>query len=281
MELNFTLTESNIEIIRSYLPENKRTQFEEQLSLLRQCMEQKGWLPTVSRSRSKIYVGLKLKSQFKMIELTREEQDKLSSDEYRAYRDEREAVNRMKWIVKDASIPHRDEFEKFVKYLPKKFLKEELAPIEALCKFKKEVVEIHRTLDQLRPLPVKSEVKLSPRVTETLKIIGINEGIDLATVRMPPIKYFRVQLPNGKIGWKAKIIWPEDTVFGMSRFTAHTGHCEACGKLIPSGEFLPLLANTKEGTPMCMIVGRDCAKNLFGVKSEGFKIDELKFNKVG
>lgn len=274
MELKFKLTESNIEIFRPYLPANKVTQFEEHLNYLRQSMELMGWVPQASRSRSKLFVGLKLKSQFKMIEASKEEESNFTFEERSAYREEREAVNRMKWIVKDSSFPHRDEFEKFVKYLPKKFKQEELSPIEALCKFKKEVRDIHVILDSLRPLPVKTEAGISPRVHDTLDFIGLEEGLDLSTVRMPPIVYV-LKLINGKEKYIPKIQWPFATQFGASRFTAYTGHCEACGKLIPSGDFLPVLIDTKKGTPLCMIVGRDCAKNLFGVKAEGFKIGDL------
>lgn len=274
MDLNFTLTESNIEVFKPFIPANKIAAFELHLDNLRKSMAQFGWIPHASRSRSKLFVGIKIKSKVNILRMTEEQRSTLSWEERSELREKYDIQNRMVRILREASMPHRDDIKNFFDNLPANFKEEDTDVILAWCKFKADVSVIHKILDQLRPLPVFTEAGLSPRVHETFSLIGLETGIDLKTIRFPKIIYVWKTFQKRQI-LVPVIVWPEKTQFNKSRFSAWTGHCEACGKAIPSGDFLPIVADGKEGTPYALIVGRDCAKNLFGVKAEGFQINEL------
>jgi hypothetical protein len=166
----------------------------------------------------------------------------------------------------------------------------------AWCSLCVEKQNARRFLDEQRPLPVKTEIGLSPKVTKTLK--ELNLDIDMSSIKPAKINYRLVparyspfntkeQKLFGKVivnetrnGSKYSMLerdyyidWTKGIVHGQSRFTHHTGHCEACGKNIPSWTFVPLEAKDKKsGQLVSLLAGCDCAKNIFGVKDIGIEI---------
>jgi len=136
-------------------------------------------------------------------------------------------------------------------------------------------------LNSLRPLPVYTEIGLSPKVTKTLT--EVNLKLDLSTVKVPEIdSYLRPALNKDgtpKMNHQGEAVmevvyfirWPKDTAHLMSRFSSrHHTHCEACGKAIPSGRFVPVQAKDQGmNRHVSLWVGSDCAKNIFGIKDNG------------
>jgi hypothetical protein len=146
------------------------------------------------------------------------------------------------------------------------------------------VREIFADLDASRPLPVYTEIGLSPKVTATL--LDATNGLDLTTRRVCPMKWrwgpgFD---KHGKVildqDGKPKMFkhyypdWPEGTAFGSSRFS-HCD-CEACGKTIPSRWVVPVLIDDRQGTTHGFFFGRDCTANILGIKDVGI----AKFNEA-
>lgn len=140
-------------------------------------------------------------------------------------------------------------------------------------------------LDRIRPKPVITSVGLSPRVTKTLQEMGL--ALDLSTVRVPPVEKIgerprideNTGLPAvtryGKpiIDPIYKVMWSAGTQFGLSRF--RDSDCEACGKRIPSNLYVPIeVEGRSDGKPVHvgLLVGVDCAANIFGVRDKGYKI---------
>lgn len=130
-----------------------------------------------------------------------------------------------------------------------------------------------------RPQPQITKVGLSPKVTKTLKEMDID--IDLSTIKMAyknvkkPLVIDGKQIyhPNGTrvLYWATVVHFPHGTKFGMTRFSDNAQNCEACGKYIPSGKFVPITAeDRKSGKLLGLWLGCDCARNIFGVKDLGF-----------
>lgn len=134
-------------------------------------------------------------------------------------------------------------------------------------------------LDQARPKPVLTPIGLSPKVTKTLT--EMNLEIDLPSIR--PATLERRQRPrrdakgqvmklcNGEIMMESYyvVVWSPGIRHGESRF-ATGGGCEACGKYIPSGRFVPIEAKDKRsGSLISLWLGCDCARNIFGIKDDG------------
>lgn len=133
-------------------------------------------------------------------------------------------------------------------------------------------------LDASRPLPVYTEIGLSRKVTATLQ--DANLDLDLTTRRLCPLGSRWVPAINTKTGepfvgrdGKPAMVkvyfpkWPAGTVFGTSRFA--DCDCEACGKRIPSGLVVPVLVADKAGAIHGFWFGRDCARNILGLKDAG------------
>jgi hypothetical protein len=134
-------------------------------------------------------------------------------------------------------------------------------------------------LDAARPLPVITPIGLSPRVTATLT--ECNLDLDLPSIRMAEIAFRMVPAFNKdgvplfdkRTGERVMrrqyyVKWSEGIAHGRSRF-AHGG-CEACGKSIPSGRFVPVEAHDKARNELVsMWLGCDCARNIFGIKDVG------------
>jgi hypothetical protein len=134
-------------------------------------------------------------------------------------------------------------------------------------------------LDEARPKPVITAIGLSPKVTTTLKEMDLD--IDLPSIRMAKIDYYGTQKwDEKKNAWKFKqngmpimehayfVCWTKGIKHNMSRF-AHSGGCEACGKHIPSGRFVPVEANCRKNGLVSFWLGCDCARNIFGIKDLG------------
>ena len=162
-----------------------------------------------------------------------------------------------------------------------------LGPLERawmeLCEY---VGEAHRELDAARPLPIKTAIGLSPKVTKTFQECNLDLVLD--TIDMPPIAFYLRQSftwsaggPNGPVRTLKfdrdgepvmervyYVNWPDDIRHGLSRF-AGSGGCEACGKTIPSGKFVPLMAKCRKQGLVSLWVGCDCARNIFGIKDIG------------
>lgn len=142
-----------------------------------------------------------------------------------------------------------------------------------LCKEKKEAYEY---LASSKPLPIFEKLTLSPRVKKTLN--EMNLDIDLATITYPEVerKEKIIEKDNKKIKEVFyKIIWPEGIKHNQSRFSDKVCNCHACGKYIPSGTFVPLYAKDRKSNKLVsLLLGRDCAYNVFKVKDVGINLDE-------
>jgi len=142
--------------------------------------------------------------------------------------------------------------------------------VQAWVSLCKEVATAREQLDISRPLPVVTEIGLSPRVTATLR--ECNLDIDLASIKMAELD-FTLEDAVDRFGRAVKVKryfvkWPEGTVHGMSRH--NRGGCEACGKNIPSRRFVALVAkDNRSGKTVSLWVGCDCARNIFGIKDVG------------
>jgi len=130
---------------------------------------------------------------------------------------------------------------------------------------------ITEDLDASRPAPAITEIGLSPKVTATLRDVGLD--LDLGTRRMCPLGwYWAPALDSG--GRRKKVYypkWPASTIHGSSRF-AHCD-CHACGKSIPSGKVVPVIVDDHAGTAHGFWLGRDCAANILGIKDAGISAD--------
>lgn len=165
----------------------------------------------------------------------------------------------------------------------------------ALCEEKTRAIE---ALDDARPKPKITKIGLSPKVTKTLTEMDLQ--IDINSIRMAPIAFAWVQAQdkNGAIIWDGDkprmekfyyIKWPRGTRFNMTRFSYSMG-CEACGKNIPSGMFVPVLARDvrknerRQSTGSRLIgmyLGCDCARNIFGIQDVGVGVPGRKHEKSG
>lgn len=174
-----------------------------------------------------------------------------------------QAVQTMNWPALEAGC--QSDAERAALAVARKFAAD-FAPVAALV----------TKLDATRPLPVFTSLGLSPTVTATLASIGV-EGTP-ATLRVCPIEWIQVQDTDpetGKITFRyvGRLLWPENTRHDTSRHAHGNGahqQCHACGHAIKNGyNWVPLLVDDAAGTPRSLWVGRDCARNLFGVAVTG------------
>jgi hypothetical protein len=143
-------------------------------------------------------------------------------------------------------------------------------------------------LDEARPKPVITDIGLSPRVTTTLEEMDLR--VDLPSIKMAEIKYNLVprriadrKNPNfgqlmmsrdGNASLLDKayyVAWTPGTLHRVTRFSGLNCNCEACGKHIPSGMFVPIEADDRKIGHIGMWIGCDCARNIFGVKDIGLE----------
>lgn len=145
--------------------------------------------------------------------------------------------------------------------------------------------ELCSVLDRIRPKPVLTEIELSPRVTKTLKEMGLD--LDLSTVKVPPTEKLGDVPELDKMGKPItdrygkpvmqaiyRVLWTTGTKFGLSRFAG--SDCEACGKRIPSFRYVPIeVEGRKDGVKVHagLRIGVDCAARIFGIKDKGYRIE--------
>lgn len=143
-------------------------------------------------------------------------------------------------------------------------LKATLEQVEAwveICREKKRALSLLRSA---RPQPSITKIGISPKVTRTLTEMNLN--LDISSIRMARIEKKVVKTDKGEV-FIYRVNWSPGTVHGKSRFISG---CQACGKLIPSGRYVPLEAFDQEsGRIISLWVGCDCAKNIFGVRDVG------------
>ena len=161
--------------------------------------------------------------------------------------------------------------------LPKKITKEHVKAWVDLCL---EASLAREELDNSRPRPIITEIGLSPRVTATLKEMNLN--IDLPSIKLADIAY-RLGPKRNKQGeimlnnrQNASLLdkfyyvnWTPGTKHRVTRFSDRNCNCEACGKHIPSGRFVPIEADDAKLGHVGMYIGCDCAANIFGIKDAG------------
>lgn len=128
----------------------------------------------------------------------------------------------------------------------------------ALCGEKDAAIAI---LDAARPLPKITAIGLSPKVTKTFR--ECNLDIDVNSIRMAKIEPLKI---NDKLTIYI-VAWSEGIRHGQSRFAG--GGCEACGKAIPSGRFVPVEAVCRRAGLVSLWLGCDCARNIFGIQDVG------------
>ena len=148
--------------------------------------------------------------------------------------------------------------------LPKKITKEHVKAWVDLCL---EASLAREELDNSRPRPIITEIGLSPRVTATLKEMNLN--IDLPSIKLADIAY-RLGLRGPALTVQtAYVNWTPGTKHRVTRFSDRNCNCEACGKHIPSGRFVPIEADDAKLGHVGMYIGCDCAANIFGIKDAG------------
>jgi len=143
--------------------------------------------------------------------------------------------------------------------------------------------QLYNTLKEARPKPVVTAIGLSPKVTVTLT--GMNLDLDLPTITPAEIEAYKVQSRNPKTGERLfeedgttpvmetayRVKWSKGIKLGKSRYRSG---CQACGKSIPSGRYVPIEADCRQNGRIGLWVGCDCARNIFGVKDLGIAKEE-------
>jgi hypothetical protein len=140
-----------------------------------------------------------------------------------------------------------------------------------------QMVGISRELDTARPKPKQTAIGLSPKVTKTL--LECNLDLDLSSIKPAEIGFRDIQDRNqdgtlkfNHAGEPVMVrfyfpVWSPGILHNQSRFC---GGCQACGKHIPSGRFVPVEAHCKRlNAKVSLWLGQDCAANIFGIKDVG------------
>jgi hypothetical protein len=262
------LSQNHIETVKAEMKGSRLDKFLSSVQNINDSLEAGGWLPKASRSAdSGFYQGSGIDAR----ELEREHRDLFPL--YMTLRFGGSFHKRKEGKSLEDLLPLLDK--KTLKKHSMEFVKAWVA----LCGEKDRAIAY---LNSLRPLPVKTEIGLSPKVTTTLK--EMNLDIDLPSIKMAKINYFFVPKRNLKTGEQLYgqngeclldheyyVEWSEGIVHNQSRFNRF-GYCQACGKNIPSGRFVPIEAKDKKSNNLVSFwVGCDCAKNIFGIKDEGIR----------
>lgn len=279
-----SLNEKNLQLVISSIKGKRLEYFLESTGLINASLAASGWVKWASRKADKGFSqGLGVSIEVP----PRPRWDEPANPMY----EPRHAVN---WCLGSGyTTPTSEEIEMVINDLSPKELKK-VSPelIRAWCELAKEKREAVEWLNSLRPLPVLTPVGLSPKVTKTLK--EMNLDIDLPSIKMAEIAYNYAprkhcdrKLPtfgevmigkakkNGAEYCHTQLVpyvkWSEGIVHGRSRFSARNEQCEACGKKIPSGRFVPVEAVDKahNNRLVSLWVGCDCANNIFGIKDVG------------
>jgi len=141
------------------------------------------------------------------------------------------------------------------------------------------VADLVSLLDSRRPRPTYEFKTLSPTVAANVSRVI---GVDLTTVRSPEIEWEWVEIEvNGRKMniCRGKILWPDDTRHGLSRFSGGDLHCHACGHVIRNAtNWVPLLFDADHPRlgvgPASLWVGKDCARKLLSCEVSGDAVYE-------
>ena len=269
------LTQSLVEIIQSTFKGAKLNKFNKSLDILTASVEQGTWL---LRGKASVYAGFNmglLKANYNR----------------RDYGDSPEAEKQsLAWDLA-FSLNHGHAFKGDLALAISVLrtgansagealkIKVSDEAIDAWVKLIDELTEIAAALDEARPLPRVTPIGLSEKVTVTLK--EMNLDIDLPSIK--PAKIVTKTRPsyclttgkalidnegNQLMEKYHEVAWTDGILHNQSRFSYG---CQACGKTIPSGRFVPIEAIDKNngGRLISMWLGCDCASNIFGVKDIG------------
>jgi hypothetical protein len=142
------------------------------------------------------------------------------------------------------------------------------------------VTDARAELDEGRPVPVVTAIGLSRKVTMTLQECALD--IALPTIKPAKISFYLEPWYDDqgvrKLDRKGQpaferiyyVDWSEGVQHGRSRFKQG---CQACGKRIPSGRYVPIEATCRTQGLISLWLGCDCARNIFGVKDVGISRD--------
>lgn len=141
-------------------------------------------------------------------------------------------------------------------------------------------------LNAARPLPKITAIGLSPKVTKTFQ--ECNLDIDVNSIKLAKIeeREFQVQArdkdnrprfdEHGEPVMMTMtiyiVVWTPGILFNKSRFAYND--CQACGKAIPSRRLVPIEATCRKNGLVALLVGCDCARNIFGVQDIGVERTE-------
>lgn len=257
--------EHSIDVVANYFKGSKRTKFLASIGVFRESIEQKSWIPRGKiKSNSGFYQGL---SKNKVGPLENEEpRESYLSTNYHA-----EACIQYGQPYKGRVIPTVAGVPDVV--------------VSAWIHCCNEMKLLSDKLDQLRPPPKVTAIGLSPKVTKTL--IEMNLEIDLPSIKPAKIvtkyrqkvddKTFKPMFDqqNKPVMEPYEVVeWSPGIKLHQSRFDVSDGVCEACGKRIPSGIYVPIEARCQKVGLVGLWLGVDCAKNIFGVKDQGVNLSD-------
>jgi len=276
------LTPEYIEIIKKYNKGKKLEEFLEGIRVINESLALGGWIPRGSVSSGK---ARKLRIRL----------DKEGREKYLPYSEENgtqrtpiyNLINALDYFWsfdgsdEEMALAISQLTEKELKKYPEEY-------ILSLLLLAREVSDAVIDLDESRKLPTMTPIGLSPRVNYTLK--EMNLDIDLPSIRLADIDFNLVQKkyldPKNKETYGQPMFnrdgrpvmekeyyvkWSPNIHHNMGRFVGH-GQCQACGKRIPSGMFVPVEAYDKKSHSLIsLMLGQDCASNIFGIKDEGIR----------
>jgi len=270
MEIMKNLSENLVNVMRSFLKGAKLAKFNASVDIINQSLAQGAWISRGSvKAGAGFGNGITAHINFKKgygLDASKAEDDAWElafclnyGQAQNADLDIDSAISILRAAKNHKDKAYRLPSDEVIKTWVALCAEKELA-----CKF----------LDIARPVPVITEIGLSPKVTKTLK--DMNLDIDLASIRPAKIvvEYVESFDKYNKPILVAvfRVEWTKGIVHGQSRFADHGCNCHACGKYIPSGQFVPIEAmDNKSGNLVAMWIGRDCASNIFGVKDVGLE----------
>lgn len=260
------LNAENVRVVAEFMKGKRREKFLASVSIMNESLAKGGWVSRGAvKARSGFYQGLGPRL---------------------AHVSDRSTVNGLAASVLATCVNFGIGFDRKFDAPAFDYFSDEIsddkAAFQAWADLCREFSYLFAELGKRRPAPVITPIGLSPRVTDTLK--NMNLDLDIQSVRMPDIEV--VELPQldsqgapvlGKDGKPVVtrsllIKWAKGCRFGLSRFAEVGGHCHACGKLIPSRRFVPMEAmDLKLGTYVALLLGEDCARNIFGVAASGVR----------
>ena len=263
-----------IAIVQTYMKGKKLEKFNESVKVINDSLSLGGWVSRGSvKANSGFYqgCGVTWTTSYESTPEHRENHDLQMALHY-GYGSGNlgEAINRLYAAISKKTEKPVVNTKKF----PREF-------VEAWVALSREKALACEFLEYCRPLPVVTEIGLSPRVTATLT--EMNLEVDLPSIKLAKIGR-RMVLGYKKDGSPLLdregnhmevpeyfVEWTPGTVMGRSRFS-YGCRCEACGKSIPSGRFVAIEADDKKSEMhIGLWIGQDCASNIFGVKDAGME----------